>query len=264
VLGVGLGLLALGGCGALETEFEEIGLGDLVKTGIADPNHHYRIKKPNFVAARRNTAIIREGPLFLIAVGPGLKGALDTYSGPGVELGVRLMKQPRTHIVIERVFTGAEDVDLFEGVERFRFDFPYLTTDDSEVAFEEFPVMGPLGVVEEEPRLAYLNELKVEKEPAPQAVTSALEEVLRRREAKRHFFLGDGEYRFLVANDDISTLLLLDWMAVEPRKFKGGIAVEGILDPAIRRDTKILGAVDIRWIDLGSGLFFKSRPNLTE
>ena len=262
-LGAGLSLLVLGGCGALETDFEEIELGELVKTGLADPNHHYRIKKPNFAATRRNTAIIRDGPLFLIAVGPNLKSALNAHTGPDVELGVRLMKEPRIHLVIERIFTRDQEIDLFEGVERFRFDFPYFST-DAEIPFEEFEVMSTLGVVESEPRLAFLNDLKVEKGPAPETVKAALADVFGGRSRKHYFFLVDGDHRFLVSNGDVSTLLLLDWMAVEPRKFKGGIVVEGILDPGVRRETKILGAVDVRWIDLGSGLFFKSRPNLTE
>jgi len=261
-LGAGLAMLALVGCGALDTEFEEIELGELVKTGVADPNHHYRIAKPTFVAARKNTAIIRDGPLFLIAVGPDLKSALRTYKGPNVELGVRLMKSPRTHLVIERVFTKNAEIDLFEGVERFRFDFPYFTN-DSEIPFEEFPMMSPLGVLESQPLLVFLSELEVVKQEPSEELTAGAPGAFHRW-PKQVFTLEKEDARFLVTNVDVSTLLLLDWMAVEPKKFRGGIVVEGILDPGVRRETKVLGAVNVRWIDLGSGLFFKSRPNLTE
>jgi hypothetical protein len=260
-----LATLVLTGCDSLKVQYEEMALEDLVKTGVADATHHYKIPAPTVAAARRNTGIIREDSLFLIVVGPDLKSVVRTYTGPDVQWGVRLVKEPRTHIIVERVFTKDGEIDLFEGVEQFRFDFPRFVP-STEIPLDEFPVTTPLAVLEESPRLVYLHEMKVNKMAPADELQPVIAEAFGGRIPKRVFLLEDPETErsFVVTNRDVSTLLLLDWFAAEPKKFKGGVVVQQIFEKEDRNATNALGAVEVRWMDLGGGLFCKSRPNVTD
>ncbi|MEZ5063395.1 MAG: hypothetical protein R3B81_01610 [bacterium] len=254
--------LALTGCQSFDVKYEEMPLQDVLRQGIPDATHHYRIDRPRVAAARRNTALIRDGSLFLIAVGPGLRSAVNTYDGPNVDWGVRLVKEPRTHLIVDRVFTPDGEVDLFEGIDRFRFDFPDFVN-GTEIPVDSFPIEDPAQLAEGGPKFVFFSDLVVRKAEAPETLAAAVPGAFEGRQPKLRFFLGESGESFLVSNADVSTLLLLDWMATEPRKFKGGVKLEQVLEPADRRATGVIGTVDVRWIDIG-GLFYRARTNVTE
>ena len=241
------------GC-AQRPEYQESTLQDVVAHRTPSPLERYEIDRPPIAAARRNTAIIRQGSLFAILVGPDLKAVLAQYP-PDVRFGVRFEREPRPHLVLERVFAGDESVDLLAGKTGFRMFFPNLV-EAGEIPFDRFPADDSAGLLKRG-GLAQLGDVPLGF-AVPEAATAEWasnhnEGVRSDREA---YFLGPPEARLLVATQDPMTLLMLDFLRAEKRPFSGGVSLIEAVAPAHRARAGIAGMVEVRWIQLGGSMYF--------
>ena len=80
----------------------------------------------------------------------------------------------------------------------------------------------------------------------------------RRSTDRPAYFITSRGSDYLVTNSDPMTCLMLDYLLLEDREFRGGILVEGIFEHRERVDTRVAGTVDIKWIALGGPLYFRS------
>ena len=241
------------GC-ASRPEYQDSSLQDVVAHRNPAPLERYQIDRPPIAAVRRNTAIIRQGTLFAILVGPDLKQTLDRYPAD-VRFGVRFARDPRPHLVLERVFTGQEFVDVLAGKESFRFHFPKLV-ESSEVPFDRFPpdppaewlIRGGDAQLSEAPLVLALPEEK--------AAAWAAARVPGFRTDRETYFLGPPDARILVGSRDPLTLLMLDFLRFEKRPFSGGVSLVAAVPPPERAGLGIAGVADVRWIQLSSLMYF--------
>jgi hypothetical protein len=246
--------VGLAGCQALDTKYEEASLEEVLKGQVVSPTGRFRIPRPAVPVARRNTGIVREGSIFIVIVGPELKNAVNTYSAENTDYGVRLMREPRAYLVLERIWTGDQEIDLFEGVDRLRFDFPDLTQ-QSEIAMDGFPAYSAAQPLPDEGRLL-LEGFTVSRREIDPALRTALPPEYQGSADARRYYLESGGIEVLVANLDPTTKLMLDFLALEGKPFDGGVRIVRRLDPSAARD--VHAAVDVRWIELGGGLCFRA------
>jgi hypothetical protein len=251
-LGVASAMLALGGCQALDVKYVEATLDEALKQQVPSTTLRYRVPRPPIPVSRGNTGIIRDGSLFVVIVGPGLHDVLARYPDD-VELGVRLVRKPTTHFVLEKVFADGDKVDLFEGREGFRFQYPNLVTNQN-VPFAKFPTRpeGTLGdVIEGRVQLA-----DVELREVP--VDAALAGALGIEEGGRRYLIGPEDGAYVVDPSDAVTVMMLDYVAMESQQFTGGVRVDRVLDAETRRTTGVVGVVNVRWIHLGGAMYYRA------
>jgi hypothetical protein len=249
-------LVGLAGCQALDTKYEEASLDEVLKGQVVSSTGRFRIPRPAVPVARRNTGIVREGSMFVVIVGPGLKSTVNTYTAEGTEYGVRLMREPHAYLVLERVWTGDEEIDLFEGVDRLRFDFPDLAQ-QSEIPVESYSAYSAAQPLPENGSLHLDGFIASRREIAPE-LRATLHPDLRGSAGARRYYLQSGGMEVLVANLDPTTQLILDFLILEKKPFDGGVRIAQKLDPRTAED--VAAAVDVRWILLGGGLCFRA-PN---
>ena len=244
--------VGLAGCQTLDTKYEEATLDEILKGQVVSPSGHFRIPRPAVPVARRNTGIVREGSIFVVIVGPELKSTVNTYLDPGTEYGIRLMREPRAYLVLERIWTGDREIDLFEGVDRLRFDFPDLAH-VSEIAVERFPEYSAAQPLPDEGRLM-LDSFTVSRREMDPQLRSALPTEFQGSAGSQRYYLESGGVTVVVANLDLTTKLMLDFFLLESKPFDGGVRIVRRLDP----QTDVHAAVNVRWIDLGGGLCFRA------
>jgi hypothetical protein len=245
-----LALAGLAGCQALDTKYEPATLDAMLKGQVASPAGRFRIPRPAVPVARRNTGIVREGSVFLVIVGPDLKTAVSTYTAEGTEYGVRLMRQPRTYLVLERVWTGGKEIDLFDGVDRLRFDFPDLAgeADIPSEAFTEYSSAQPL--VERD--LLHFAEFTVRRGDLAPDLAAAAGPGAGVTAQDHGYFLKSGNVEVLVAHLEPTTKLMLDFLILENKPFDGGVSVLQRME-----GTEVQAAVDILFLRLGGDLCFR-------
>jgi hypothetical protein len=247
-------LVALAGCGAADLTYEDATLEDVLRHRAPTRDERYRIDKPSIPVARGNTGIIREGSAFAILVGPDLKGVLKRWPAD-VQYGVRLVREPRIHLVLERVFAGNEQVDLLEGQGNFRFHFPRLA-DASEIPMQDFEPLPPADL-RAVGKSALLTDVPLGQETPAPAVAAALGGLAGAGRLDRpRYFVGPPESRFLVTSGDPMTLLMLDFLRSEKRGLSGGVTLVHLLPEKDRGPAGLAGAIDVRWIHLGGAMYF--------
>lgn len=250
-------LLGLGACSLVQSTYEPGELEDVMRGRIPSHSDRYRIAVPAIAASRGNTAVAREGSLFVVLVGDHLKKNLAACS-PGDELGVRLVRTGRRHLIVEKIYRDGETLDLV--TEGLRFRMPQFV-DAADVPREKFeqdvhlcmipPEARVLGTLED--HRIEVSEFSVEKR-APGA--SAGDEPADA--GKPRYFLTSAGSDYEVANRDPMTLMMLDFLISENREFEGGIHLSTVYDRDVRRETGVSGEVDVRWIEFGR-LFFRPR-----
>ncbi|MDP6529675.1 MAG: hypothetical protein QF819_04720 [Gemmatimonadota bacterium] len=252
---------ALVGCESFQDPYKEASLEEMMKGQVQSSTHTYRIPVPKIAAARKNTALVRDGNIFLVMMGPDLKKNLREHVKRGTMLGVRKRKQPRTHLVLDRIYNGKEVVELFSEETKVQLRLPELLG-HAEVPFDEF--LSDVHLCETEAS----NTRKLRRFiGSPTTLTEfhvrrdkVLPEVIRSkgREGKAAYVLYSDGADVLVGNEDSSVLLFLDFLIAEDRTFKGGVVFEEMFNIGAREETGIAGRVTIKWIDLGGTLFFRA------
>ncbi len=255
------------GCKLLGEEFVAASLEEMMSGAIPSTANRYRVPAPRIAAIRKNTGIIREGSLFVIIVGPDLKKNVKQHGTRGVEYGVRLRKEPRTHLVLEKIFASGEEINLFEGNEKLRAEFPQLVS-SSDIPFTKFTPDAALTSVgpDDDRRLSELGSSRrmisgfgIEKRPLPESAVDPVKSVFPEcRTDRPQFVLTSDGCDWVVVKGDVTTYLMLDFLIVEERNFKGGVVFTSAFDRTLRRETDLGGTVRVRWIDLGGTLFFKA------
>ncbi len=262
-------VLALVGCGRYVGEdYSEGTLTGILSGSIRDKQNRYRIPAPRIAAVRRNTGIIREDSAFLVIVGPDLKQTVAAHSGSGVQYGVRLRKEPRTHFVLEKVWHGDQEIDLFEGGRTLRAEFPQFVASPqipyadyrTDVAFEKIEP-GDDSILDglSKSRLL-IARITVDKDTLPEsAAVVALATDPRLNIAKPQFILRTEGCDWIVVKSDLLTNLMLDFLVADGRSFKGGVVITRTLHPSTREETGVGGLVRVRWMDLGGTLFYLAK-----
>ena len=247
--------LALGGC-SHRPDYQDSTLQDVLAHRAPSPLERYVIDRPPIAAVRRNTAIIRQGSLFAILVGPDLKGVLDHYP-PDVRLGVRFERQPRPHLVLERVFVGEESIDLLAGKQGFRMYFPDLV-ESSEIPFDRFPE-ADVATLLRDGGAAKLDDVPLGfAAPAGAVAEWAASRRAEFRTDREVYFVGPPESRLLVAAEDPMTLLMLDFLRFEKRPFSGGVSLAEPVPASDRARLGVAGMVEVRWIQLSASMYFRA------
>jgi hypothetical protein len=258
----------LDGCSLVGETYSEGTLEQVLNGAVRNDQNRYRIDPPRIAAVRKNTGIIREGSLFLVIVGPDLKKHVTAPKAQRKQWGVHLKKQPRTHLVLERIFDDDVEIDLFEGGKTLRAEFPQFVG-SSEIDFGKFRTDVALDDLEpgNEAALADVADSKLmltrvdfEKRALPQPVADvALATDPRLRVDRPTYILTSEGCDWVVVQGDLLTWLMLDFLRSDKRQFKGGVAVQSVFHRDTRRDTGFGGTVRIRWIDLGGTLFFQAK-----
>lgn len=247
-------LAVLGGCDALDTKYEQASLEQMLKGQVTSSTDRFRIPRPTIPVARRNTGIVREGSSFVIIVGPQLKSVLDTYAAEDTEYGVRLVREPHTFLVLEKVWSSGQENDLFQDVERLRFDFPELV-DESEIRTAGFPDYAATERLPEEGSL-HLSGFTPDRREIASELRHQLDVARRGNAGASRYFLRSDGTEVLVGNLDPMTQLMLDFLILERKPFDGGVRIVQRLDPP--SSDGVTSVVDVRWIRLGGGLCFKA------
>jgi hypothetical protein len=260
-------VITAAGCGLVDYKYEVAEVQDVVKGIVPSPSDRYRIPMPEIPIVRKNIGIVRESSLFIPIVGPDLKSTLEKYSGEEVEFGVHFLREPRRHLVLERVWTRDEEIQLLAKEEKFRYRLPQLV-DASDIAFQKFdqevglcevPPQDGTKLASAEHQRVFVSEFHVRKSVVPdQLVGTELVVASQRPTDRAVYFITSRGSDYLVTNNDPMTCLMLDYLLAEDREFKGGILVEGIFERRARVDTRVAGTVDIKWIALGGPLYFRS------
>lgn len=255
------GLLLLAGCDLLDTKYESGDLPHVLKGQVPSPTDRYRISMPDFAAIAKHTAIARDGTVFAVVVGPNLREVLESIP-PGAELGVHLVKADRRYLVVEKVYTDDGEIDLFEGVEKFRFRRPKLVGHD-EIPQEKFDHDARLCEVAPRSRSldamagkkVYLSEFDVTRHELDPVLVDRVSAPTGRPEA---YVLTSAGSDWVVADPDPMTRLILDFLIAEGREFQGGVRIVDVFERKVRGDTRVAGTVDVKWISLGGTLFYRA------
>ncbi len=252
-IAAGILVLTLAGCGK-RPDYQDTELADVLAHRVPAPLERYLIDRPPIPVVRRNTGIIREGSTFAILVGPDLKKNLEKYP-MNARFGVRLVREPSPHLVLERVYVGEEGTDLLGEDESFRFHFPKFAA-PAEVPFGDFPADLPDSLAMRGGS-AQLSDAALTYSKLGEAEAAWAGE----RSAGMHvdhecYSIGPPECRFLVGTRDPMTLLMLDFLRSEKRAFSGGVTVTAKASKADRGTTGLAGIVDVKWIHLGGSMYF--------
>lgn len=247
-------LAALAGCSLNQSTYQESTLEAVIRHQEPSRNERYLIDMPAMAAVRRNLGIIRQGSLFAVIAGPDLQGVVRRWP-KGVRYGVHLEKEPRMHLVVERVFAGDEVVDLFEGRENFRYPFPRLV-DPVDVPRAEYATRDPTDLGATGAR-GQLSDVPFAFEAPNDSVIAVLEDRSGMGHLDRpRYFVGPPAARWFVTNRDPTTLLMLDFLRAEKRGLSGGVLVVEALTGKERAASGLAGMIEIRWIHLGGSMFF--------
>ena len=259
-------LAGLAGCGLLGYKYETAEVRDVVKGVVPSPSERYRIPKPEIPVLRKNCGIVREGGLFVLIVGPDLKKTLNEHSGDDVELGVHFLREPRRHLVLERVWVGGQEAAKLDW-ENFRYRLPNLVAAaeipmdqfDQEVGLCEVPPDAERTLTEVLDRKVHVSEFHVRKAEVPESLRETeLAAASGRRLDRPQYFITSQGADYLVTSRDPMTFLMLDYLLQENREFQGGIRVRGLFDRDRRVATRVAGTADVDWIALGGTLYFSA------
>lgn len=255
-----LGVLATAwfaaGCGPSRPDYQESQLAEVLAHHNPSPVEKYVIDRPPVAAVRGNTAILRQGSLFAILVGPDLRHTLDHYPADA-RLGVRFVRDPSVYLVLERVFTGGESIDVFGDAKTFRVHLPKLV-DGEAVPFDRF-VAGTTADLSTKGGAMMLSDTKmVFGQPDEAKVAWASTLATGTRLDRECYCLGDSGSHFLVLGADPMSLLILDFLRSEKRPFTGGVTLVARVPPAESRAMDLAGAVRVDWIRLGGSMYFVS------
>jgi hypothetical protein len=260
-------LVMAAGCGLVDFKYEEAEIRDVVKGIVPSPSERYRVPLPEIPILRKNIGIVRQDGLFVPIVGPDLKAALAAHTGRNVELGVHFRREPRRHLVLERIWAGDEEIRLVENGEDFRYRLPDFV-DASDIEFDRFDQEFGLCEVgpQEQTKLAsaehkkiYISEFNVRKADVPETLVANELVVASGRPTNRpQYFLTSRGSDYLVTSRDPMIYLMLDYLLQEEREFRGGIEVGGIFDRNDRISTRVAGTADIKWIALGGPLYVRA------
>jgi len=249
-------MAAIVGCAAPEARYEDATLEDVLTHRTPNREERYRIDRPTIPVVRQNTGVIRQGSMFAILVGPDLKDVVQRWP-TNVRYGVRLEREPRIHLVLERVFTTEDEIDLLGGQEGFRYHFPLLGDADDVPLGEYQP--RPIGDVGTTGELVQLTDV-----PLTFAVPGEPQQAWMRDRAetgradRSRYFVGPDEARFLVTTSDPMTLLMLDFLRSERRGFSGGVRVAALVPEKERVRAGLRGTLEVRWIQLGSAMYYRA------
>jgi len=248
----------LAGCQALDVQYEEATLGEALKGQIVSKTHRYDIPKPPIAAVRRNTGIIREESLFVVIVGPSLKDVVEEYEGKDVRYGVRLVKDPMTYLVLEKVFNGDEKIDLFEGTQGFRLELPELVSyQDIDVA--QYTPLPPAELATATPGPYLLSKWEVEKKKLPEELVGPAEALPDGgRTDRARYFLTSEDGALLETHAEAMTMLMLDFLIAEHKKLEGGVRIGDPFPAKVRSATNVVAPADIRWLQLGGAMYYKA------
>jgi len=259
--------LATTGCGLFDFQYEEAEIGDVVKGIVPSSSDRYRVRLPAIPIVRRDIGIVREGGLFVPIVAPDLRGALARCRDRNAEIGVHFVREPRRHLVLERVWTDADEIVVLKPDYNFRYHLPDLVDAsdldfgrfDSEVALDGVAPDDRAGLAAAEGHAILATAFQVRKAEVPEPLgdTELFAATRLPRERPQYFLTSRGS-DYLVTTRDPMTRLMLDYLVAEKREFRGGIVVEGIFDPDARLATRVAGTARIEWIGLGGPLYYRA------
>ena len=262
------GALAIGGCNLYGDQYVEGALDEILGGGVRSNQNRYRIAAPRIAAVRRNTGIVREGSMFLVIVGPDLRKQVGRQPETNVEYGVKIRKEPRTHLVLEKIWFGDTEIDLFEGDRALRAEFPeFVSSSDLPLAeFEEAEGFAALGPRDDAPLTALegkrlgLSKVRLERAVLPEPAASvALATDPRLRIEQPQFVLRTDGCDWILVGADLTTALMLDFLIADERPFSGGVVVKNVFVESTRESTGFAGTMQTRWLNLGGTLYFKAK-----
>ncbi|GJM43785.1 MAG: hypothetical protein DHS20C21_06270 [Gemmatimonadota bacterium] len=258
-----LALLFLSGC--FDYEYVTAEIRDVMKGTVPSAASRYRVPLPEIPIVRKNVGIVREGGLFVVVVSPDLKSTLTEHAGKNVELGVHFKREPRRHLVLERIWVDGAEREVCDPKE-FRYRLPDLVN-AADIPFDQFEQIGLCEVPPQDEailsqvtdRKIYASEFHVRKQPIPESLvgTQLVTATSAKPDRPQYFITSEGA-DYLVASRDPMTFLMLDFLLHENREFQGGIRVAGVFDPEDRVATRVAGAAEIDWIALGGPMYFRS------
>lgn len=253
----GAGLL-IAACQALDVKYEEATLEEALKGQVPSKTLRYDVPVPRIAVTRRNTGIIRDQSLFVVIVGPSLHDVVEKYRGPDVRYGVRLVKEPMTHLVLERVFQGGEKIDLFEGIEGFRLELPSLVT-YQEVDVAKYPPLPVDQLASAAPGLHLVSGLVIEKRRLSEeeaALLAAHSEIGRPDRPK--YFLQSEAGALVVTHGEPMTLMMLDFLVAEKKDFEGGLRIADPFPAKVREATRVVAPANVHWAQLGGAIYYRA------
>jgi hypothetical protein len=261
------GVLTWNGCDILGETYVKATLEEVMKRTVKSGTDRYRLAKPRLAAVRENTGIIREGAFFVILLGPDLERIAEKHDLKNIDVGVHVVRQPRTHLVLERLFTAEGEINLFEGEEPVQMRLPRLVG-GNQIPFGNFPTDVALDQIDPADSKALrglpgrkltLSGFEVERK----VVTGECAETVRNimpdadPDAPHYFLTSEKGSGVLILNEEPMTLLMLDFLLFEDRSFKGGGVIEAIFNTRVREACGVVGSTELKWIDLGGTLYYR-------
>lgn len=261
------GVLIWNGCDVLGETYVKASLEEVMKRTVKSSTDRYRLSKPRLAAVRENTGIIREGAFFVILLGPDLERIAEKHDLKNIDVGVHVVRQPRTHLVLERLFTAEGEINLFEGEEPVQMRMPRLVG-GNQIPFGNFPTDVALDQIDPADSKALrglpgrkltLSNFKVEKKALTDDCAKTVRETMPDFDPDTpHYFLtSEKGPSVLVLNEEPMTLLMLDFLMFEGRSFKGGGVIEAILNTRVREKCGLVGSTELKWVDLGGTLYYR-------
>ncbi len=261
-----VGALLWNGCDVLGETYVKATLEEVMKRTVKSGTDRYRLEKPRLAAVRENTGIIREGAFFVILLGPDLEKIAEKHDLKKMDVGVHVVRQPRTHLVLERLFTAEGEINLFEGQEPVQMRMPRLVG-GSQVPFAKFPTDVALDQIDPSDSRALrglpgrkltLSRFEVEKKLVTGECAETVRQIMPDADPDApHYFLTSEGSDVLILNEEPMTLLMLDFLLFEGRSFKGGGVIEAIFNTRVREVCGVVGSTQLKWIDLGGTLYYR-------
>ncbi len=260
-----VGALTVSGC--FDYKYEEAEIQDVVRGSVPSPSDRYRIPRPEIPVARKNIGIVREGGLFVIVVSSDLRSTLRKYVGGDVEFGVHFKREPRRHLVLERVWKSGQEFEVCDP-EEFRYRLPDLVSAsdismeayDQEIGLCEVPPEDEAVLSQVANRPIFASSFHVRKDKIPtELVEHELVVASGKRTDKKQYFITSEGADYLIVSRDPTTYLMLDYLRYEDRQFQGGIRVAGVFDLESRVATRVAGVANIEWVALGGPTYFRAQ-----
>lgn len=237
------GLLA--GCGGkVEETYILTTIREATRGDLLSPGFKYSFDTPNFVAAYKDMALVREGNLIEFFSGQGIESKLEGIQGRKFVVGARKLFSPRIHFTVDFITAGGDTVDVGEP---YGVAFPALlkSTDEENFKDVDLDALEP-STLKLKP--IYNTKFKVKK------AKIGYEEIDYMGDTIMAFTLNLKNVRFIIDDPSDQMALILKALMNENLYFDGAVTFgdrPATSSRSYRMRTKIGGKVKVDFIRYG-------------
>ncbi len=236
--------VVLTGCGGkVEDTYTLATLREATRGDLLSPGFKFSFDTPQFIAAHKDVAIVREGNLMEFFVGDGLEGEVQNVMGRKFIIGARKLFNPLIHFTVDFMVVGNDTVRVGEpyeatlpGLLRAR---DYSTEEFEEVELDEL-TSNRLKLREIQDTRFKVSEAKV-----------TYEEVVVDGEPTMMYILHLKNVRFIIEDPNDAVQLVLKALINENLYFEGGVSYGSIASRGFREGTSSAGYITIEYINYG-------------